>query len=375
MRPISRRVFLELTGAATLLSSGAVFAKGVEGRKFIFVILRGGMDGLSALIPDDPEMNGLRGPILPAVQERLDLQNGFRLHPSLAGVHSLYDLKEAAFIHAAATPFRGRSHFDGQDVLETLGKPGENSGWLNRSLQASGGEGLAVDYAIPLALQGEAPVTNWSPPVFSGASDELLARLSDLYSEDPVFSEAMASAQMTPNITMGRKGRNRRKNYSILLEAMGRLMGAENGPNVGMVSLDGWDTHANQAGDLDRRFRQLNEGVLALKKELGIYWASTCVVVCSEFGRTAKANGTRGTDHGTGGLVMLFGGSVNGGQIYGDWPGLRANQLFEGRDLAPANDIGAILKGVLRDHMGLDSRTLGAYIFPDSPRALDRLIA
>jgi len=375
MAHFSRRSFISLTGAALLTSGASSFAQGIDGRKFIFVILRGGMDGLSALIPDDQETNDLRGGILPATADRLDLGNGFRLHPALTELHALYDAKDASFVHAAATPFRGRSHFDGQDALETLGHPGSDTGWLNRALQSSGHDGLAIGYAVPLALRGPAPVTNWSPPVFAGASDELLARLSDLYTDDPVFSAAMASAEMTPEIeTMGRRGRNR-VSYATLLEAAGRLMAVEGGPNIGMVSLDGWDTHANQAGALNTRFTRLNEGLVALRRELQDHWNSTCIVMCSEFGRTAAANGTRGTDHGTGGLMVLLGGAVKGGQVVGDWPGLKSNQLYEARDVAPANDIGAVLKGVLRDHLGMDRSVLASDVFPSSPRAFDNLIA
>lgn len=377
MAHLTRRTLVGLIGAAAAASAlRPVFAQGVEGQKFIFIILRGAMDGLSALIPDDRETEALRGALLPPASERLDLGNGFRLHPAFAGLRDLYRNDEAAFIHAAATPYRERSHFDGQDVLEALGRTQARDGWLNRTIAAAGGQGLAVGYTLPLALKGAAPATNWSPPVFPEASDDLMARLADLYARDPVFAEplstAMALPQAGPDMRAG--GRGVAGNYTASLGALGELIAAPAGPGIGMASLEGWDTHANQAGALATRFGGLDSGMTALKAALGPHWARTCVVICSEFGRTVAANGTRGTDHGTGGLVMLLGGAVRGGQVAGDWPGLSARALHEGRDLAPANDIAGILKGVLRDHLGIDRSVLDAQVFPGSARAMDGLV-
>lgn len=369
---LSRRHLLQILGASAAVSPVA-FAQGVSGRKFIFILLRGGMDGLSALIPDDPEIETLRGDILPAKNNRLNLGNGFRLHPNLDVLHALYRSGEATFIHAASTSFRGRSHFDGQDELERLQGRASGEGWLNRALQSVGKSGLAVGYSIPLALQGEATVTNWAPSVFPGASPELYSRLSRLYAEDPLFSEAMRMAEVTPDLN-SMNGSKRKSDFSDLMSAAGKLMAQPTGPNIGMVALDGWDTHVNQGNLLGRRFTALDNAISALKKSLGNEWHNTCVVMCSEFGRTVAANGTRGTDHGTGGLVTLFGGAVKGGTIAGNWPGLNSRALYESRDLAPANDIGAILKGVLRDHLGIDRRALETTVLPGSGRAFDNLI-
>lgn len=378
MRTFSRRHSLALLGGLSLSSvSSLSFAQGIVRRKFIFVILRGAMDGLSALIPDDAEIEGLRGQILPALNTRLDLKNGFRLHPSFAGLHNLYDKGDAAFIHACATPYRNRSHFEGQDALETLGRAGSKDGWLNRTLQVSGGTGLAVGHAVPLALKGIAPTTNWSPPLFKTAPDDLLNRLSDLYADDTTFATTLAAARSSQDMAMQTSKRDARRfsrEYTIALSAAGKLMGAEAGPGIGIVELDGWDTHANQKNELNRKFTALDEGLAELKSSLGKNWKNTCVVVCSEFGRTVAVNGTRGTDHGTGGLTLLLGGAVKGGKIYGDWPGVRQSSLYERRDLFPANDISAILKGVLRDHLGLDKRSLDTQVFPNSGRAFDDLV-
>jgi len=379
---ISRRKSLGLLaglGAGTSLLGvpSFSFAQGTSDRKFIFVILRGGMDGLAALIPDDKDIKGLRGHILPAPETRLNLGNGFRLHPSFAGLRHLYAAGEAAFIHAAATPYRDRSHFEGQDRLETLGVSGAKDGWLNRTLYAQGTTGLAVGRAVPLAMKGVAPVKNWSPPIFETASSDLLERLSELYVGDPLLSTSLAAAKDTQSMTMELSKRDARrftKEYTIALSSIGRLMSEDGGPGIGMVALDGWDTHDGQANDLAENFAALDEALVSLKVSLGQSWQKSCVVLCSEFGRTAAANGTNGTDHGTGGLVMLLGGAVKGGKLYGDWPGVKKSALYEKRDLFPANDVAAILKGVLRDHLGVSRTALNTKIFPNSGHAFEGLI-
>ena len=378
MRLLSRRESLGFFAALSLSHvSNVSFAQGIKDRKFIFVILRGAMDGLSALIPDDKEIEGLRGNILPLPNERLNLGNGFRLHPSFAGLKTLYSAGDAAFIHAAATPYRDRSHFEGQDALEVLGSEGAKEGWLNRALSASGRTGLAIGRAVPLALKGRAPVKNWSPPIFKTASSDLLTRLSDLYTDDPMLYAALTAAQDNNAMEMNLSKRDARrftKEYTLALSAAGRLMSEANGPGIAMVALDGWDTHFNQKNDLTRKFLALDEALTALKASLGTSWDKSCVVISSEFGRTAAANGSKGTDHGTGGLTLLLGGAVKGGTIYGDWPGLKPAALFENRDLFPANDITGILKGVLRDHLGITRHRLDKDVFPKSGEAFDGLI-
>ncbi len=379
MTDLSRRHALRLIGAGALSTVALprmAFADGVEGRSLVFVILRGAMDGLAALIPDDRETEALRGSILPEIGDRLDLGNGFRLHPTLEGLQGLYRAREAGFVHAAATAYRDRSHFDGQDALETLAPAGTRDGWLNRATAALGGQALAVGYALPLALKGPAPARNWAPAVFEPASDDLARRLQDLYAADPLLADALATARAmpAPETDMAGQGGARGIPYAATLQALGELMAAPDGPGIGMVSLDGWDTHANQAQALRARFAQLDLGLARLKSALGPKWATTCVVMCSEFGRTAAANGTRGTDHGTGGLTILAGGAVAGGRVHGDWPGLSPRNLHEGRDLAPANAVEAVLKGVLRDHLGLSRTVLDSEVLPGRAPALDGLI-
>ncbi|MEL7480910.1 MAG: DUF1501 domain-containing protein [Pseudomonadota bacterium] len=375
MNRISRRKLLGLLGVSATAPIWLAHAAEAGQKKFVFVILRGALDGLAALIPDDPETEALRGALLPNRSERLDFGNGFRLHPALGSLRDLYVSGEAAFVHAAATPFRERSHFDGQDRLETLAPPGARDGWLNRTLAALGTEGLAVGVSVPLAFRGEAPVRNWSPPVFAPVSEDLEARLMDLYAGDTLLSETLAAAMAATDPDMGQTRRGRNQVYAQTLGALGRLMAEDGGANVAMASLDGWDTHANQTGMLNNRLAALDDAITALKDALGSDWSNTCVVMCSEFGRTAAANGTRGTDHGTGGLMILTGGAVAGGKVHGDWPGLKRNALYDGRDLAPANDVAAVLKGLLRDHLGLSKSALDQTILPGSGRPMDGLIS
>lgn len=378
MTQITRRTALTLFAASGLCAPIQVaYAQEAQGRKTIFIILRGAMDGLATLIPDDSSIEALRKFTLPDLSQRLDLQNGFRLHPSLSALYELYKTGEVGFVHAAATPYRARSHFDGQDFLETLGDPSTDDGWLNRVVQAAGGTGLAVGYALPLALRGDGQATNWSPPVFEGASDDLLNRLEALYAEQPILAKPLAAARATQVQSVGMSGQRRRGpagQYAVASKALGQLMSAPGGPDIGMLSFDGWDTHANQAGQLSTRLGGLDAALIGLKNELGEHWGRTAVVICSEFGRTAGENGTRGTDHGTGGLMILAGGAIRGGVAHGDWPGLRTRDLYEGRDLAPANEVVAVLKSILEDHVGISRATLDTRVFDGKSGRINGLI-
>lgn len=379
MAVMSRRQSLALLSSLSLFSmANFSLAQASDDRKFIFVFLRGAMDGLSALIPDDSELENLRGTILPEKSSRLDLQNGFRLHPSFAGINKLYAKGDAAFVHASATSYRNRSHFEAQDFLEILGRPGAKDGWLNRVLHTDDRQGIAVGRAVPLAMKGAAPALNWSPPLFDTISDDLIGRLSSLYEDDSTFSTPLETAVSgRSELSMETSRRNARRftrEYTATLSAIGSLMSAENSPSIGMVSLGGWDTHANQKTDLKRKFKALDNGLIELKKSLGSHWKKTCIVVCSEFGRTVSANGSKGTDHGTGGLTMILGGAVNGGAVHGEWPGIKTANLHEGRDLFPANDISAILKGIMLDHLDISRKDLETNIFPNSGKAFSGLI-
>ncbi|MBM3538913.1 MAG: DUF1501 domain-containing protein [Alphaproteobacteria bacterium] len=381
-------------GGALLGSLDATFAlaSAPTERRLIVVILRGALDGLAAVPPySDPEYRRLRGSLaLPENDGILDLDGRFGLHPALAPLHGLYRAGEMTALHAVATPYRSRSHFDGQDVLENgvTGARDLKDGWLNRALGLLGGErlGLAVGQSVPLILRGDVPVASWAPPEMPAADSDFLSRLSILYAGDAVLGPALQQglqAQAMADGALGdvREGQGRMSGdrmygraprpqpLSGTAQAVGRLVAVANGARVAVIELGGWDTHANQGvinGQLANRLRDLGEGLAALKPALGTAWRQTAIAVVTEFGRTVAVNGTNGTDHGTGAAAFLIGGAVTGGRVVARWPGLGPSHLYEGRDLAPTLDLRAVMKGLLIDHLGLPADGVERVVFPDS---------
>ena len=386
-----------MTRRAALMAGGALFLAGSAGaltlsrqagdRKFVLVILRGALDGLAALAPfGDAHYRAARGKLALSPPGEaggvLPLTEGFGLHPDLAFLHQQWTSGELAIVPACASPYRERSHFDAQDVLETGAAEvfGASDGWLGRALTALPPElkreAVAISGSLPLVLRGSASATSWAPSFAPSASEDTLSRLMDLYAGDALLGPALASAIETNSIASasgmdGMDGKGRRNGpgaYKGLAEAAARLMSAEGGPAAAVLSFDGWDTHANQGaanGQLALRLAGLDAAMRALKDGLGAHWPNTVVAVVTEFGRTVAENGTGGTDHGTGSAAFLLGGAVSGGKFGGDWPGLAPKALFEGRDLAPANDIRSVFMAVLQDHWGLDRDTLSRIVFPD----------
>jgi uncharacterized protein (DUF1501 family) len=364
------------------------FAHAADGRdpRLIVVILRGALDGLATVAPiGDPDYAALHGSIAlspdgPHAATMLD--SFFALHPSMPVLTRMYRDGRAAVIHAVSTPYRDRSHFDGQDVLES-GYPGPGrvqSGWLNRALEAlpKGGRvsgGVAVGATTPLVLRGAAPTVGWAPAALPQADDDTAARLIDLYNHrDPALATALSQGLKLEKAALGedmkpKQGTNNAGAMRLAARGAAKLMAADDGPRIAALAFDGWDTHANEGGAVGRLAQLLSglDGALGeLESGLGEHWRDTVVVVATEFGRTARINGTEGTDHGTGTIALLAGGAVKGGRVIADWPGLKASSLYEGRDLAPTTDLRAALKGVLRDHLGLSERVLAQSVFPDS---------
>lgn len=362
-------------------------------RRLIVVICRGGLDGLSVTPPiGDPDYRPLRGAV--AVDERaLRLDETFGLHPSLASVHALAQAGQARIVPAVATPDRARSHFEAQDVLESGAAVvyGTSSGWLNRALTSLSAqrkvEALSVGPTAPLILRGPAPASSWSPGRGVDASARLPALLQDLYRDDPVLgpalarglaTETMAQAAMSavggdtamaPAATgpgLARQGADAARKLGATLAGFMREPG---GPQIAVVSLDGFDTHAGQVNQLNLRLTYLDAVLDGLHTGLREAWKDSVVLVATEFGRTARVNGTGGTDHGTASTALVLGGALKPGGIVGDWPTLKPSALFEARDLAPTLDMRALFKGVLADHMGLDRRALETTVFPDSGAA------
>jgi uncharacterized protein (DUF1501 family) len=294
----------------------------------------------------------------------------------------MYKDKHAAVIHAVATPYRDRSHFDGQDVLESgFAGPGRvQSGWLNRALEAlPRGErvmsGLAVGPTTPLVLRGAAPTVGWAPVTLPTAADDTATRLLELYQHrDPALAAALSQGLQLEKVALGADMKPKPNTNAIgamrlVARGAAKLMVADDGPRIAALAFDGWDTHANEGGPVGRLAQLLSglDGALAeFESGLGEHWRDTVVVVATEFGRTARINGTEGTDHGTGTVALLAGGAIKGGRVISDWPGLKPANLYEARDLAPTTDLRAVLKGVLRDHLGLAERVLAEKVFPDS---------
>jgi len=275
------------------------------------------------------------------------------------------------FAPAVAIPVRVRSHFDAQDVLENGGEGlrQQTDGWLNRALAATGGlKGLSIGAQTPLILRGSAATSSWAPGGRTGSEDRIASLLQDLYADDRLLADNLAAGLQTEAqaMAMGGDGRLARNDVAGLGQAVARLMTGPDGADVVALSVDGWDTHARQVGQLQARLTGLDQVVSGLRTGLGEDWDRTVVVIATEFGRTARANGTGGTDHGTGSALMLGGGALKPGRMIGDWPTLAENRLFEGRDLAPTLDIRSVFKGVLRDHLGVDRAALDARVFPAS---------
>lgn len=367
-------------GAASLFAPRIAFARADTPRRLVFVIQRGAADGLATLAPlGDPAYSGLRGDLAADLAGGLKLDGMFTLHPGLKQLGTLYGARQALFAHAVASPYRDRSHFDGQNVLETGGAlPYERKdGWMNRLLPllpAGQARALAVSATIPAALRGDAPVASYAPSNLPDAPDDLLQRVSMLYAGDAqlhrLWEEALQTRAMAAGTDLGgaRGG-----------EAAGKLvaslMDGPQGARVVMVETTGWDTHAGQRGRLTAQLGGLDALLAALRTGLGTAWADTLVVVATEFGRTAAVNGTGGTDHGTGSLAMLLGGTVTGGRIVSDWPGLGAGQLYEGRDLKPTASLDALLAGAIVGHFGLDPAEAAQKLFPGvGARPVDGLV-
>jgi uncharacterized protein (DUF1501 family) len=343
-------------GLATFVSPTASFAQ-VPGRgKLVFLLLRGGFDGLAAVVPvGDPDYASTRGRMAFEPAELTPLAEGFALAPGLSAWRGLWDEGQLAALHAMAIPYRTRSHFDGQAILETgLAEPsGSADGWLNRLLQVMGGErsGIAVAAGMPRSLSGAHPVATWSPARLGVADDAYLERVGVLYRADErlhdPFEAALQMREVAPEMGGGRRDGGQ---VDGIMRATARFLSEPGGPNVAALELSGWDTHANQGmggGALDRLLSRLATGVLALREGLGDSWRDTTVVVMTEFGRTARPNGTQGTDHGTAGAGFVIGPTVSRSAVVSDWPGLAERSLYQSRDLRPTLDTRSVLKGVV----------------------------
>jgi uncharacterized protein (DUF1501 family) len=401
------------TRRALLLGSGVLFAAAylpqiarAAGReqRFLVIILRGGVDGLGVVAPvGDPNWRNLRGDMglaLDGPNPALPLDDFFALNPAMPNLHRLYRARQALIVHAVATPYRERSHFDGQDVLESgLAGPGAtDTGWLNRSVPASapgaptasrGRQAFAIGPITPLVMRGPAPVLSWMPPRLPPVSDDTVMRLLDLYRHtDPTFAGVLEDrigiatiaraggmdakpSDGSPAVQTGGIAQVRAY-FAEAAGAAGKFLARPDGPRVGALAFDGWDTHVNEGavkGRLVDLLGALDGAIAAIETNMGEAWPETVIALVTEFGRTAHVNGNDGTDHGTATTALFAGGALKGGGVLADWPGLKDADLHDQRDLKPTTDLRSVLKGILRDHLRVDERHLEAAVFPDSAGA------
>lgn len=371
-----RRTFVRsatLGGAFAALAPRMAFAAAATERRFVFIIQRGAADGLGTLAPvGDPAFAGLRGAMANDFAQGIKLDGMFTLHPNLATVGGLYKGGEALFAHAVASPYRDRSHFDGQNVLETGGKAAYEvkDGWLNRLLSIlppDQARAIAVAATVPMALRGTREVGSYAPSNLPDASDDLMQRVSMLYQGDQqlhgLWAEAMQTRMLTGDLAAG-GGANAAATGTLAA----KLLTPANGARIAMIETGGWDTHTAQSARLGAQLKGLDAMIAALKTGLGPLWGQTMVLVATEFGRTAAVNGTNGTDHGTAAVTMLMGGAVKGGRVLADWPGLAQANLYEARDLKPTTQLDAVIGGAVAGHFGVDPGRVMPALFPASAR-------
>ena len=386
-----------------LLGSGTLFAWAhlpklarAEGRdpRFLTIILRGALDGLATAAPvGDPDWLALRGDnalTLDGKLPALKLDDFFALNPAMPNLHRMFEAREAIIVHASATPYRERSHFDGQDLLESgLPRPGASeSGWLNRALAGltpagrvdpKGSKLFAVGPVTPLVVRGPAPVLSWSPQRVLPASEDTVRRLLALYRDcDPRLAGVLEdNAKLAEAVEQPGNGQKPgapgpgqiRAYFSEAAGTAAKFLAQPDGPRVGALALDGWDTHFNEGiaqGRLSQLLGALDEALATIKSNMGPAWRETVVALATEFGRTARINGTSGTDHGTATVALLIGGALKGGRVIADWPGLKPADLYQNRDLKPTTDLRAVLKGLLRDHLHAEEKALAQTVFPGS---------
>jgi len=366
-RQLIARSFL---GAGALALPGMAFAAAPTDRRFVFIIQRGAADGLNIVMPTaDPGFAAARGSL--AVEGGLKLDALFTLHPALTETGKLYATREAMFAHAVASPYRDRSHFDGQNVLETGGTAAYQlkDGWMNRLialLPKGESKAIALATTIPAALRGKAEVASYAPSALPAASDDLMARVSALYAGDAqlhaLWEQALATRAMTSDLSdVGGK------NGAATGALAARLLTGPGSARIAMIETGGWDTHAQQKGRLAAQLKGLDGMIAALRTGLGAEWRNTLVIVATEFGRTVMVNGTGGTDHGTASAAMLVGGAVTGGRVIADWPGLSQAALYEGRDLKPTLGLDTLIANAVAQHYRLDPARVATALFPAQP--------
>jgi uncharacterized protein (DUF1501 family) len=373
-----RAILAAFAGGFALAPHLALAAAGTE-QRLVFIILRGAMDGLAAIPPvGDPRLNQLRGALAQPPEQfgaPLPLTSDFTAHPALKGFAGLFAAGEAGVVHAIASPYRERSHFDAQNILETGGNAAYaiKDGWLNRLLPLlpPAPPPVAVSASLPALLRGPAPTTSFAPSRLPDASSSLKARVAALYETDALLHRLWSEAMSTEALAGSGAGASDggAANPLGLAASAARLLADPAGPRIAVLDLGGWDTHAGQAQRLANQLRQLDGVITTLKQGLGPAWSNTLVIAATEFGRTVAANGTGGTDHGTASAALLAGGRLQGGpaagRVLGDWPGL--TRLYEGRDLLPTTSLNGLFAGAAAGLFGLDPDLVSRRVFAAAP--------
>ena len=366
---ISRRTFLTGSMTVTLLGS-PIFSALAEKRKkrnLVIISLRGGMDGLSAVPPIDPTLEKYRPDIL--VRKTLPLTSDFSLHPSLKNFHNAWKEGKASIIHSTNIPYTMRSHFEGQDLMESGGhKPfAEYTGWLGRGMETAGLEGLAIALPMPMILRSRANLDNYFPTKLSTPSPEIMKKIATTYPKDSNLRSTIEKVMMRPISMLS--GNGSRKAYRLAGTAA-KALAKSNGPRVAVFDINGFDTHAAQGGsigehadklyNLDKIFGELN-------KNLGPKFDDTLILTLTEFGRKVEQNGGNGTEHGYGTAILMMGGLIKKSQVYSNWPGLQIKNLFEGQDLNATIDARSIYCSAMAMAFETDFEKLKRQVFWNDP--------
>lgn len=372
---MDRRQFVHGAGGALLALNGVTFASAKRStKKVVWLVLRGALDSLHTVIPySDRHLLDYRASLVEPIQdEMLPIDEGFYLNPSLTFLHQLYRRGQLAPVVAVSTPYRARSHFDGQDLLEG-GKHRieQDSGWLARAIDQHNRSAIAIDRSIPIVLRGSKLADSWYPSRLQSPEDELYARLANVYEGNEYFENQLIGVMDSDDLIKSSRASGRPA-FEQLAVSGAEMLRNPKGPDAVTLELGGWDTHDKLVTRMRRRLRVLDGGIKALHNSLGDMWDDTLLVIATEFGRTVRVNGTKGTDHGTGTTLILAGGSVNGGQVLGDWPGLRPSDLFDNRDLRPTSNVFDWLATALAQHWQIPSSGV-LRVFPGS-KTLDKTL-
>ncbi|MBI4524945.1 MAG: DUF1501 domain-containing protein [Deltaproteobacteria bacterium] len=402
---MNRREFLRqgllVSASGLLLFRGNAWAaraigEGQSRKRLVVAFLRGAVDGLNVLVPYSESSYYSSRPTIaiPRPGENggaLGLDGHFGLHPALSPIMPLWEKGTLAFVHASGSPDSTRSHFDAQDYMETA-TPGAKTtpdGWLNRLLEVLPGrrnatDAISVGPTLPRILSGRISTTNL-PLKPAGirpmATDraEIEAAFDRLYNgNDPLsiaYREGQSArkklmAELAEDMKMADGGAPSPIGFAAEAQKLGRLIARDATIKVAFIALGGWDTHVNQGsstGQLANRLKALGDTLATFVQALGSSYSDTVILVMSEFGRTAQENGNAGTDHGHGNVMWIAGGHVQGGKVYGQWPGLSGNELYEGRDLAITTDFREVISALLESQFGLTTTQLEKVV-PKGPK-------